>query len=114
MADQRAPRHIAGDSNLREATRQQLIQARVGQGVFRMNVLAKWNDHCALAGCDLKLLIRASHIVPRGKCDTNQERLDPENGLPLVATVYALFDRGLIFFDDDGNVLFSRGLSEAH
>lgn len=103
-----------GEPNLRETTRQQLIQARVGQGVFRTKVLARWNDRCALTGCNLKPVIRASHIVPWGKCDTDNERLDPENGLPLLATVDALFDSGLISFDDEGNVLFSGRLSSAH
>lgn len=39
------------------------------------------------------------------------ERLDPDNGLPLTANIDALFDSGLISFDDDGWILFSSILS---
>ncbi len=39
--------------------------------------------------------------------------LDANNGLPLVATLDALFDRGFITFNDDGRVLFAdSGLEE--
>lgn len=106
-------RVITGDPNLLETTRRQLIEARLGQGDFRRHVLALWNGRCALTGCDLEPVIRASHIVP-WRSATNEERLDPANGLPLVATVDALFDRGLISFDGDGNVLFKGSLSNAH
>jgi putative restriction endonuclease len=55
-------------------------------------------------------VIRASHIKPWSKCD-NQERLDPENGLPLVATLDALFDRGFITFDQEGKLIVSTELA---
>lgn len=106
-------RDITEEPNLSETTRRLLIDARVGQGAFRVGVLRLWNDRCALTDCDLKLVLRASHIVP-WRCATNEERLNPANGLPLVATVDALFDAGLITFDDDGNVLFCEGLNSAH
>jgi putative restriction endonuclease len=44
------------------------------------------------------------------RCKTNDERLDPHNGLPLVATIDALFDAGLISFDDDGRLICSDTL----
>jgi hypothetical protein len=41
---------------------------------------------------------------------TNEERLDPGNGLPLVATLDALFEAGLITFASDGAMLVSERL----
>jgi hypothetical protein len=104
---------VARDPNLTETQRTQLINARVGQGEFRRGVLERWNNRCALTGCDLAAVVRASHIVP-WRDASNAERLSPANGLPLVATVDALFDAGLISFDDDGVVLFARRLNAEH
>lgn len=107
-------RDIQNDTTIRETTRrQQLIDARIGQGAFRNRVLELWNNRCALTGCDLLAVIRASHIVPWSEA-TNDERLDRNNGLPLVATIDALFDAGLISFDDTGAVLFARKLGAEH
>jgi putative restriction endonuclease len=41
-------------------------------------------------------MLRASHIKPWSDC-SNRERLDPLNGLLLVAHIDALFDNGLWF-----------------
>jgi predicted restriction endonuclease len=51
-------------------------------------------------------LLRASHIKPWRMSD-NSERLDPENGLLLVANLDAAFDAGLLSFTDTGRMLFS-------
>ncbi|QGQ27026.1 HNH endonuclease [Gimesia benthica] len=74
-------------------TKEQLILARVGQGQFRKGVLALWNDRCAVTGTTFA--VRASHIKPWRDC-SDDERIDPNNGLPLVATLDALFDSYLI------------------
>jgi hypothetical protein len=44
-------------------------------------------------------------------CSADAERLDPFNGLPLTATLDALFDAGLITFDEDGQMRTSPHLS---
>jgi hypothetical protein len=92
--------------------RQALVAARRGQGRFRQDVLVRWDWRCAVTGSDVGAALRASHCKPWGE-STNSERLDPDNGLPLVATLDALFDRGLISFDDDGRVLVSPRLSSS-
>ncbi|WP_197994471.1 HNH endonuclease [Gimesia maris] len=90
-------------------TKEQLILARVGQGQFRKQVLTLWNDRCAVTGTTFA--VRASHIKPWR--DSNEiERLDPNNGLALVATLDALFDSHLISFDVDGNIILSSRLPE--
>ncbi len=91
--------------------REALVLARIGQGVFRQELLARWNDSCALTGLRNKALLVASHIVPWADA-TNEERLDVDNGLLLVVHMDCLFDRGLISFADDGELLLSNLLVE--
>jgi hypothetical protein len=42
---------------------------------------------------------------------TDQQRLDPYNGLPLVASLDALIDAGLISFESSGEMIVSLQLS---
>ncbi|RMG29911.1 MAG: HNH endonuclease, partial [Bacteroidetes bacterium] len=56
--------------------------------------------------------IRASHIKP-WKDANDKERLDPYNGLPLIASLDALFDAGLISFKSSGEMITSSSLSES-
>lgn len=86
--------------------RKALIDARLGQGQFRSDVELRWSGRCAATGCQIAAVLRASHIKPWSEC-TNSERLDPSNGLLLAAHIDALFDRGLISFQNDGSVLIS-------
>ncbi|WP_313179686.1 HNH endonuclease [Stenotrophomonas sp.] len=94
-------------------TRQQLVDARLGQGKFRRDVLALWGGRCAVTGCDVQEVVKASHVQPWACTSAPsmpgvvEPRLDANNGLPLVATLDALFDRGLITFNDDGRVRFA-------
>ena len=99
------------DRDIDTTEKQTLVSARVGQGRFRTEVLNKWNKRCAVTGTDLTAAIRASHIKP-WKDYSDEERLDPDNGLPLVATLDALFDVGLISFNDTGVLLMSKELTE--
>jgi putative restriction endonuclease len=87
-------------------TKEALINARVGQGAFRAKVLRLWESRCSVSGSATLDAIRASHIKPWRSC-TNDERLDPANGLPLVATLDALFDAGLISFDLESRLIVS-------
>ena len=57
-------------------------------------------------------MLRASHIKPWSEC-TNRERLDPLNGLLLVAHIDALFDSGLISFESDRSMLVSDRVARA-
>lgn len=90
--------------------RQALVKARVGQGLFRDQVLSLWSYQCAVTGCTVQEALRASHIKPWSE-STDEERLDPSNGLPLVATLDALFDKNLIAFDSKGRMQVSKQLS---
>lgn len=91
--------------------KERLQAARIGQGDFRNALIAAWDGTCPLAGVDHLPLLRASHIKP-WRDSTNAERLDPFNGLLLAVHVDALFDRGLISFEDNGTLLISSTLSQ--
>jgi hypothetical protein len=89
-----------------------IIQSRIGQGLYRKNMLELWGGKCALTGCDIPEVLIASHAKP-WKLSTNQERLDKYNGLLLAAHVDTLFDTGLISFGDDGALIKSPQLTKA-
>lgn len=82
-----------------------LIQARRGQGRFREDLIDYWKG-CAVTGCSQEAVLRASHIKP-WRDSSDQERLDAANGLLLEANLDALFDVGLITFDNDGMMQIS-------
>lgn len=93
-------------AKIEKTTKETLIDVRVGQGKFRQDVLNQWKRRCAVTRCTIEEAIRASHIKP-WRDSNNTERLDPNNGLPLIATLDALFDAGLISFDPTGRILIS-------
>ena len=77
-----------------------LTQARIGQGRFRADVTRLWGrgEVCALTAIALPELLIASHIRP-WRDSSNEERLDPANGLLLATHADKLFDRHLPSFD---------------
>jgi putative restriction endonuclease len=91
---------------LSSTTREALIKARVGQGLFRRNVAAL-EHRCRITGVTYPPHLFASHIKPWRE-STNEERLSGENGLLLTPTVDHLFDRGFISFEDNGELLISE------
>ena len=92
--------------------REQVIAARRGQGIYRERLLAKWNGACAVTGLAEPALLMASHAKP-WKRASNMERLNGDNGLPLIPNLDKLFDNGFISFADDGAVIISPVLSSA-
>ena len=92
-----------------KTTQNTYVDARLGQGQFRARVLQRWGSRCCVTGSTTTEAIRASHIKPWRDSD-DRERLDVNNGLPLIATFDALFDKGLIAFSSDGVLLISKEL----
>jgi len=90
-------------------TRKAMIEARVGQGVFRRRMLTVWGGKCAVTGCALTKALVASHAIPWKESEAH-ERLDEYNGLLLTASIDRLFDKGLISFDNAGHVLIKKEL----
>jgi len=89
-----------------------LTVVRIGQDIFRDALLEYWNGRCPLTGITDPALLRASHIVPWAKCESDELRLDVHNGLLLSALWDCAFDSGLISFSNSGTVLRSAELSE--
>lgn len=86
-------------------TRTALIEARIGQGRYREDLLKIWQRRCAVTGCGIEKALIASHVVPWRENKNPETCLDPYNGLLLTASIDRLFDQGLISFDDTGRLL---------
>ena len=89
---------------------ERLVIQRVGQDVFREALLTYWDGRCAVTGIAHPRLLRASHIKPWSRCETDAERLDVYNGLLLAAHLDAAFDAGLISFSYKGAIFFRPSL----
>jgi hypothetical protein len=94
--------HSGEFGTLDETERRAIVQSRVGQGRFRKDVLNLWGG-CAVTGVTDTRVLKASHVKP-WRDASNDERLDPHNGLALVPNLDALFDCGLITFDSTGHL----------
>jgi len=105
---------IAAEDDLSTTQREILVQARIGQGVFRANVIQLWGlgEVCALTGSRLSQALIASHVRAWKICGSVSERLDGANGILLCAHIDRLFDQHLLSFGDDGRVIFGPMLRE--
>uniref|UniRef100_UPI00334180EF HNH endonuclease n=1 Tax=Castellaniella defragrans TaxID=75697 RepID=UPI00334180EF len=113
LAYQAAEAELDGDpqcQGLSETERARLVYSRIGQGQYRRGLIDIWKGRCAVTELALEAALIASH-AKAWKQSSNEERLDPFNGLLLAATVDKLFDRGLISFADDGAMLLSSLVS---
>ncbi len=90
-----------------QTQRSGLVTSRVGQGYYRQNIVQKWKGVCPVSKIDILEVLIASHIVGWAESD-NEERLDEENGILLAPHIDALFDKHLISFTDDGDIILSN------
>lgn len=104
-------RETAGLPRATEAER--LVVQRVGQGLFRTALLDYWQGRCCVTGLDVPELLRASHIRPWARCETDEQRLDVFNGLLLAPQLDALFDAGLMTVDAAGSACLSLQVTAA-
>ena len=101
---------IRENVNISTTERESIVKARIGQGKFREQLLAKYGS-CIISGIDISKALVASHIKPWA-VSTNEERISVNNGLLLSATYDRLFDSGLITFANEGKLIISRFVSE--
>lgn len=96
---------VRQDVDVPETTREAVVLARRGQGLFKQRVM-KLERACRITGVNREEHLRASHCKP-WRDASNDERLDGENGLLLTPTIDHLFDRGFIGFESNGDLLIS-------
>ncbi|WP_110654458.1 HNH endonuclease [Salinicola halimionae] len=102
--------HVLDDKEITVTQRTQLIQARIGQGLFRSRV-AEIEPCCRVTGTSNSQFLIASHIKPWSK-STNEEKLDGHNGLLLTPHIDHLFDKGYITFNYLGLIEISTHLPD--
>lgn len=97
------------ESDVPQEEKKQLIRARVGQGEYRIKLLAEC-PFCPITLVSDDRLLIASHIKPWASSD-DFEKIDPKNGFMLTPTFDRLFDRGFLSFTDDKKTILSPFLS---
>ncbi|MDR0668900.1 MAG: HNH endonuclease [Treponema sp.] len=96
--------------NINATERDELIKARIGQGIFRKKLIELWGRCSVTSVSSIEFLV-ASHILP-WRDSTNVERLNPYNGLLLQPNFDIFFDKGYISFGDNGNIILSNRIGE--
>lgn len=99
-----------GDLPPAGSERESLVNLRVRQSFFRRRVLSAYGFRCCVTGLSNRQLLIASHIVPWA-ADPAQ-RLNPRNGLSLNALHDQIFDRHLMWVDENLIVHLSPKLRE--
>ena len=84
---------------------------RTAQSLYRTQVINYWDGKCAVTGVDETGWLIASHIKPWRE-SSNEQRIDPHNGLLLTPNYDKLFDRGVISFSpSDGRIILPESQS---
>jgi hypothetical protein len=90
-------------------TKDVITAIRVGQDKFRKTLILSLKK-CPITGIDDSRILTASHIKPWIMSE-NIERLDLHNGFLFSPTFDRLFDRGIITFTDNRELLISNSFS---
>lgn len=98
------------NDNLTKTEKEQLVKSRIGHSNFKEGLI-KRECKCKLCGVTDNRFLIASHIKPWSQCD-NKERLDLDNGFLFCPNHDALFDKGFITFDDNGEIIISEQIDE--
>lgn len=103
---------IRADPTIEPTTKDALIRARIGQGLFRRSVIKTYKK-CLITEVEQEGMLVASHIKPWKDCHHDPaECLSPDNALLLTPTWDALFDKGFISFSKDGELMLSETLKK--
>lgn len=100
---------IQEDTHIPEKKKEQLVQARIGQGEYRKKLLEEKSE-CLICRVNDERLLIASHIKP-WSVSNEVEKIDHFNGLALTPTYDKMFDQGFISFNDDGTIIISPYIS---
>lgn len=88
-----------------DTTRKAEVEIRTKQHIFRRMVLSSYSGVCCMSGLSEPRLLVASHIVPWNK--SNENRLNPRNGLCLSVLHDKAYDRGLLTVLPDYSIVIS-------
>lgn len=81
-----------------------LHRPRLGQGIFRIQVLDAYDRACAVTGEHSLPVLEAAHIKPYSRGGIHEV----PNGITLRSDLHRLFDRGYITLDDNRLVVGKR------
>ena len=90
--------------------KKKLLDARLGQGFFRREVLSR-RKSCLITGVKTTKFLEACHIKP-WRYSNDNEKIDYKNGIPLTPNAHKLFDKGLIFISEGGKIEISSKLNK--
>ena len=88
-----------------------IAKRRIGQGPFRRLLEKQHGVQCFISGITKRELLIASHIVPWSKSD-RKDKVNRDNGLLLSINWDSVFDKGLVTFGVNGEVIFSHDLDD--
>jgi putative restriction endonuclease len=80
------------------------VKTHMNQNVFRQMIIVNYSYKCAITGIDIPDLLFVSHITPWAA--NENERLNPENEICLSTLYDKAFDKELIGFDKNFQVVF--------
>lgn len=95
---------------IKKEDKKYLIKVRCNQGIFRERLILKYNHECPLTVLRNENVLIASHIKPYSNCKTMEEKIDVENGILLSSLADGFFDKGLMTFSNEGEIIFSNKL----
>jgi len=90
-------------------TKDVITAIRIGQNKFRNKLILSLKK-CPITGIDDTRILTASHIKP-WTMSNNTERLDIHNGFLFSPTFDRLFDRGIISFSENKELMVSKSFS---
>ena len=91
--------------------KERLLKIRIAQGYFKRR-LKDVACICKICRLSEETLLIASHIKPWSS-SSNEEKIDIDNGFLLCPNHDALFDKGYISFDNDGNIVLSNQINRS-
>ena len=87
-----------------------LARARLGQSMFRLQVIDAYDKKCAMSGEKALPVLQAAHIKPVAESGPNRT----ENGLLLRSDLHILFDKGYITVTPAHRIEVSRRIKEEY
>ena len=77
----------------------------MAQIIFRRLLLTTYNTRCAFCGLSFADALEAAHLIPWIKA-SQEQRLDPRNGVLLCSTRHRLFDAGTLTITKSGVIKY--------